>query len=275
MIRLVINADDLGLHPAIDRGILRAHQEGVVTSATVLVGGKYAQQAVKSAKAAGLGLGVHLCLSTGLSPVLPAAEVRSLAPTGVFRGSWAEVARALFRQELRMEEVARELRAQVRRARALGAELDHLDAHQHLHLLPGISGVVEELARDEDLPVRWPRELPAVGWLQSPGAAAKSAVLGALSMVSLRRPARRLLARGAFVSGRLNEARLLDLLGSLEDGDHELMCHPGEEPGTVPEDPTWRYGWTAELAALCSPRVRELVRSRGIRLCTYREIFGG
>src|SRR6266852_1595874 len=84
VIRLVVNADDLGLHPQIDQGILRAHREGIVTSATVLATGSNARAAIAAARSQGLALGVHLCLTTRLPPAAPVDEVRSLAPDGRF-----------------------------------------------------------------------------------------------------------------------------------------------------------------------------------------------
>ena len=90
MIQLVINADDLGLHPRIDEGILRAHAEGVVTSATVLATGPNVSDAVARARAQKLALGVHLCVTTHLQPAAPAHEVRWLAPGGRFRKDWKE-----------------------------------------------------------------------------------------------------------------------------------------------------------------------------------------
>jgi predicted glycoside hydrolase/deacetylase ChbG (UPF0249 family) len=274
VIRLVVNADDLGLHPAIDRGILRAHRDGVVTSASILVSGATAQDAVRCALAQGLGLGVHLCLSSGLPPVSAASDVPSLAPRGTFRPGWVDVARAWLQRELRAEEIERELRAQIRRARELGARPDHLDAHQHLHLLPGVSAIVARIAEDERLAVRWPRERPFPEWVRAPTAAAKSLLLSGLSLVHRAPPRRRLRALGAFASGSLDETRLVRLLDSLGEGDHELLCHPGEDPGAMPEEPQWRYGWKEELAALCSPRVRRRIEARGIQLMTYRELFG-
>jgi chitin disaccharide deacetylase len=274
VIRLVVNADDLGLHPAIDAGILRAHREGVVTSASILVSGATARDAVRRAVADDLALGVHLCLSSRLPPVSAASEVSSLAPGGVFRPGWADVARAWFRRELREEEIDRELRAQIRRARELGARPDHLDGHQHLHLLPGVSAIVARLADEEKLAVRWPRERPSAEWLREPASAARSLLLSGLSLLPGARPRRRLRALGAFASGALAEMRLLRLLDSLSEGDHEILCHPGEDPVAVSEVPNWRYGWKEELAALCSSRVRERIQARGIRLTTYRALFG-
>lgn len=268
--RLIVNADDLGLHPALDAGILRAHREGIVTSATLLVTGPTAEEAVRRAKAQGLAVGVHLALSTRLAPAAPAHEVPSVAPGGRLRGNWADFARAWLTGRVRREEVERELAAQVHRARELGVEVDHLDGHQHLHVLPGIRPLVEALARREGLPVRWPDALPRAAWLRTPGPALKTALLTVLARTAPRASGvRRVSAGGVFEAGRLTEAALLALLDALPEGDFELGCHPGEGTPHVPEDPAWTYGWQAELDALTSPRVRMRLRERGVSLVTY------
>lgn len=274
MIRLVVNADDLGLHPSIDEGILEAHANGIVTSATVLTTGRNAAQAVTKAREQGLALGVHLCLCTCLPPAAPPHRVRHLAPGGRFRKSWAELAAAWIARRIPEQEVSRELSAQVVLLRELGAEPDHLDCHQHLHLLPGLTRVVEEIARDQGLPLRWPRERPTLGWLERPKAAAKSALLSALGARRRSRGAKRVNGVGLFEAGVLDEQRLLGIVRRLPPGDSELGCHPGRRPAEVPEDPGWRYGWEGELQALCSPRVREEIDRRGIRLRSYRELRG-
>lgn len=269
--RLIVNADDLGLHPALDAGILRAHREGIVTSATVLVMGPSAPEAVEQARAQGLALGVHLALSTRLAPAAPASRVPTLAPNGRLRDSWADFARAWLSGQVRGEELERELEAQLARARELGAEVDHLDAHQHLHLLPGVRPRVEALARREGLPVRWPDRLPRAAWLRGLGPAVKTSLLTLLARTAPRPPAgvRRVSAGGVFEAGRLDEAALLAVLETLPAGDFELGCHPGEGLPHVPEDPGWTYGWQAELEALTSPRVRARLEALGVRLTTY------
>lgn len=272
--RLIVNADDLGLHPSVDAGILRAHREGIVTSATLLVMGPSAPEAVSRAKAQGLALGVHLALSTRLPCAAPPAEVPTVAPGGRLRASWADFARAWLTGQVRREEVERELEAQLSRARELGAEVDHLDAHQHLHLLPGIRPRVEALARREGLPVRWPDRLPRLSWRHAPGPALKTLILTALARTAPRPPpgVRRVSAGGVFEAGRLGEDALLALLDALPEGDFEVGCHPGEGTPHVPEDPAWTYGWQTELEALTSPRVKARLQERGITLATYASL---
>jgi len=272
MIRLVLNADDLGLHPRIDEGIFRAREEGVLTSTTVLATGKTARFAVDRAKALGLGVGVHLCLTTHLSPAAEAAQVRWLAPGGRFRKDWGELSVAWLGGLIPRDEVTLEFEAQLRRVRAMGADVDHLDTHQHLHLLPGVSSIVEDLAAREGLPLRWPRERPQVRWLAHPASAAKSGMLSMLARARPAREARRVRAWGVFESGRLNVARLVRLLERLPDGEHEIVTHPGLAPGVVAEDPLWRYDWEAELEALTSPAVVDVIQRRQIELVRYRDL---
>ncbi len=274
MTRLIANADDLGLHPRIDEGIFRAHEKGIVTSATVLVTGRTAPQAIARAKEVGLGLGVHLCLSTGLSPAASPHQVRWVAPGGRFRRNWATFARDYALGQVPMEEIARELQAQVALAKTLGMQPDHLDGHQHLHVLPGVARVVEQIAREERLPLRWPQEKPSLGWIQQAAGGGKSALLKMLAAVPGGLEVVRVPAVGMFEAGRLFERTLLLLLDGLPDGVVELGCHPGLDPGVVPEDPEWRYGWEGELDALTSPVVRERIRARRIELTTYGKVFG-
>ena len=272
MIKVVVNADDLGLHPRIDEGILRAHAEGVVTSATVLATGRNVSEAVARARAQRLPMGVHLCLTTHLKPAAPAAAVRWLAPGGRFRKDWREFAAAWLGQLIPAEEVMLELRAQLELVRSLGVEVDHLDTHQHLHLLPGMRRWVEALAVEQGLPLRWPAERPSLRWLFRPAAAAKAALLTSMARARGDGSARRIRSHGAFDSGALDEKALIRLLKRLGDGDHEIVCHPGLAPGVVPEDPDWRYRWETEFAAVCSPRVRALIAERGIELCSFAQL---
>jgi predicted glycoside hydrolase/deacetylase ChbG (UPF0249 family) len=270
--RLIVNADDLGLNARIDDGIFEAHRKGIVTSATLLVTGRSAQHAVRQAKEQKLPLGVHLCLTTHLSPAARPSQVRWLAPGGRFRKDWAEFARAWLVGLIPAEEVDRELRAQIDAARALGCKPDHLDSHQHLHLLPGIAPIVDRIAAEEGLPLRWPREAPRLGWVGQARAAAKSALLTGLSVAASASTSRKVRGLGIFEAGVLNEDRLLSLITNLGGGDYELGCHPGHEPDEVPEDPTWRYGWESELQALCSRRVRLALERRNIELIDYGQL---
>jgi predicted glycoside hydrolase/deacetylase ChbG (UPF0249 family) len=117
---LVVNADDLGYDPEIDRGILEAHASGLVTSATAMVETPFAAAALRAAPGT-LGLGLHAVLDPALS--------REAAET------------ALLRQLERFEALR-------------GAPPDHLDSHRHAHQAPAILEAFAAVAARRGLPVR-------------------------------------------------------------------------------------------------------------------------
>lgn len=117
---LIVNADDLGYDPEIDRGILEAHAAGIVTSATAMVGTPFSAAALKGAPST-LGVGLHVVLE-------PAMGV-------------ADAERALRDQLGRFEDLR-------------GAPPTHLDSHKHLHVGGGRLEAFVRVARERGLPVR-------------------------------------------------------------------------------------------------------------------------
>jgi predicted glycoside hydrolase/deacetylase ChbG (UPF0249 family) len=147
---LVVNADDLGYDPEIDRGILEAHARGIVTSATAMVETPFAAAALAAAPRS-LGVGLHAVVDPG-----------------------ADAASA-----------ARALRRQLDRFRALrGAEPTHLDAHKHAHAAAPVLEAFAEVAAERGLPVR-AIDGPMRRALRARGVAAADAFLGDAA----RRPA--------------------------------------------------------------------------------------
>lgn len=271
MAQLIVNADDLGMHPAIDRGILEAHANGVLTSTTVLVTGRTARSAVQQAQRQGLAMGVHLAAVTRLAPAADPASVRSLAPGGFFRASWLHFLGDIARGRISLEELRLEWEAQIALAADLGFQPDHLDTHQHLHLLPGIQSIVVDLAHKHRLPVRVPTAR-ILRWRPSL-TNAKVMMLSALGLGLRFRVPQTVAMVGIDSAGGLDEAQFIALLDRLPSGVTELGCHPGLHPGVVPEDPLWAYDWDLELRCLTSQRVKDALSARRISLTTYAEAF--
>jgi predicted glycoside hydrolase/deacetylase ChbG (UPF0249 family) len=117
---LIVNADDLGYDPEIDRGIFEAHARGIVTSTTAMVGTPWAATALRAAPA-GLGVGLHAVLDPALAT--------------------AQVERALREQLARFEDLR-------------GAPPTHLDGHKHAHAEPAALEAFVRVARERSLPVR-------------------------------------------------------------------------------------------------------------------------
>jgi predicted glycoside hydrolase/deacetylase ChbG (UPF0249 family) len=272
--RLVVNADDFGLHPAIDAGILEAKRRGILTSATVLVTGMSASAAISSGKREGLSMGLHLALCGKLPCAASSDSVRSLAPRGRLPSAWPDIVKGVLFKRISAADIETELRAQIQLAIEMGLVFDHFDSHQHVHMMPTVSDIVSELAREHDVPVRWPAAHLRRPSLLSISGTAKAAILAATS--KLQGPPkylRTLPVVGLSASGRLTLPALLTVLRQLPEGDFELMCHPGFTPDVVTEDPAWRSAWRDELDALTSAEVRKTLAALNIELTSYGALF--
>jgi predicted glycoside hydrolase/deacetylase ChbG (UPF0249 family) len=280
--RLIVTADDFGLCPSVSRAILEAHRQGIVTSASILANAPGFEEAASLAREApGLAVGVHLNLTRG-RPVSRPAEVPSLVrEDGAFARGARGLTLALARGRLALQDVRQEWAAQIARARAAGIVPTHLDAEQHVHLLPPLFRVVVGLAQAEGiLAVRAGAEEELLARLAPANPqwykAAIVAVLGRrarrrAALAGLRVPDRLL---GIVDGGRLDGPRLERLLARLAEGLTELIAHPGSEGAELREVAGSHGAYSApareaELRALTAPGLRPALASRGIDLVHY------
>ena len=162
---VILNGDDFGLAEPINEGILQAHEQGCLTSASLSVAGPAVESAVAgAARCPELGVGLHLTL-VGERPVSDPATVPSLVDgSGRFHPGGMSFALRWFAGRIRAVEARREVRAQLARAAALGVRLTHVDSHDHIHVLPGLFEiVVEEMERGGLKRLRIPFETAASG----------------------------------------------------------------------------------------------------------------
>lgn len=266
--RLIVNADDLGLHPSINAGIVAAHRDGVVTSASLCAGGAAFEDAItRLRQAPRLGVGVHLTL-VAERPVSPPARLPTLAPHGRLPRHFTTLFRRLLLGRIREHEIEAELVAQVERVADAGVRVTHLDGHQHVHLHPRLLPLVLRVARRFSVPaIRAARRV-------TPWSAVRPAMLSPFA----RRGARLVRAAGFKTpdtclglesTGRLDEPRLLALARRLGVGTSELVCHPGSDDAAIAQRYDWGFRWQRELDALTSPRVREALGERAIALVDY------
>lgn len=275
-IHLVVNADGFGSAPAFSRGVLRAHREGIVTSTSIL-GNCADPQGCKALldEAPGLGVGVHLTLVEGAPVATPTAVRSLLGPDGRFLARPSDFVLAWAKGALRADDIERELEAQVARLRDCGLRLDHLDTRFHLGFLPAVGRAVETVARRHGIPgLRMAIEKPTLGWIAEAPRGAIAAALGGMAWLTRRKLGT--LRHGprtwGFVeSGHLDEIRILEIVGRLGPGSHELICHPGEADGPPPQ--RWEPDPARELRALTSSLVREAIASRGVELCRWADLF--
>ncbi|MBP2654497.1 MAG: YdjC family protein [Firmicutes bacterium] len=284
MKRLIINADDFGLHPAVNQGIIEGYQAGCVTSTTIMACGKaFAAAAEQALGQPGLGVGVHLTL-VGEKPVTDAGNVQSLVDSeGQFPSSYPQFLSRFFQRKIKLDEVYCELRSQVVKAAASGLALTHLDSHQHLHVLPGIIDIVLKIASEFSIKAL---RIPAEPFLFTGGyPVAIGRVIGRSGLSTLAVLARRKAKRqglkvpdcfyGMLAGGNLEEKYLLNIVDRLPDGVSEIMMHPGGDDAAIRELYDWRLSWQAELAALKSAVVRRHLVERDIKLMSFKELADG
>jgi hopanoid biosynthesis associated protein HpnK len=279
---LVVNADDLGLTPGVNAGIFDAHDRGILTSASLFAHAPATADAVRRAWARpSLGVGVHLTLVDG-TPMLPAHRVPSLVEDdGRFRASWKPFIVACLRGRVALEEVERELTAQIDRVRSEGIRPTHLDAHKHVHAFPPIFAIVARLAERFAIPVvRVPYEpwLPVWGDDRQRRTARWQAFLNAAMLPWARRDYRTAAAHGLrapqFVgrshTGVLSAGSIEGLLRRLRPGVTELMVHPGYVDAALSQTRTRLLSSRAEeVRLLCATDTHDLVMEQGIRLIRH------
>lgn len=281
MTRLVLNADDAGLAPGLSRRIASLLASGRLGGTSLLACGEAFDEAVLALQSAGVGeAGVHLCLVGGETPLSKAQHVSGIAPGGRFPRSWPAVAARVASGLAPVAEVEREWESQVVAVLSTGLRVTHLDAHQHLHLLPRLAPVAVSLARRFDVPfVRAPRGDDSAA-TAGPGLAgsARSRLL-ALFGASVRR----LLARaglpepprvlGLAEAGRMDLARWRTLLDALpREGTFEVVLHPGVEDARARLRYPWGYSWEDEAAALEDDGLLETMSARGVARVGFGEL---
>jgi hopanoid biosynthesis associated protein HpnK len=282
----IFNADDFGRSSNINAAIFRAHCEGILTSASLMVTGEAAGEAVRMAREApGLAVGLHLTLTDAL-PASPPGELPHLVGrTGRLPADPVRVwIRLLFSPAARAE-MARELQAQCERFAATGLPLAHVDGHQHLHMHPAVFRALLPLAAQYGARgVRLPRDDFRLALSYSRRSAGIKAVWAAAfgllchfyarglaragqerdQVAGRQRPAITDRVYGVLQTGQMEEAYVLQVLGTAQARAIELYFHPSIGPEAMPLGPN-----AGDLATLLSPAVRQAVEARGWRLASY------
>ena len=287
MKNLIVNADDLGWTEGVNRGIVEAFQNGIVTSTSLLANGAAFGEAVAAVKAApGLGVGVHLNLSDGRPAAEPAKVAILLNREGEFAGGPEKLLLRRARGGLPLKQVETEWDAQIRKVRDAGISPTHLDGHKHVHMLPGLFEVALKLAKRHGIgAIRVSHEASSLrtalssGEKQNSGKVLKQGVQ-ARGLKLIARDAREQAARagistadyfcGIAQTGELTREGVERLLKSLPEGTTELMCHPGHADAALQKSRTrLQDSRQVELRILTDTGIRNLVASLGIRLIDY------
>lgn len=184
---LIVNADDFGQSAGVNQGIARAHEHGIVTSASLMVRWPAAPEAAAYARAhPALGMGLHV----------------DLGEWALHDGRWEPVYEVvpLHDPVAVREEVARQLLVF---RRLTGAAPTHVDSHQHVHRHEPARTVLRDLAGTLGVPLR--HDAPAVRYCGAFYGQAPD---------------------GTSLPEAVGPDALIRLVAALPAGVTELACHP-------------------------------------------------
>ena len=246
--RLIVNADDFGFTPDVNRGIVDAHRGGILTATTLMANGAAFDDAVRLAhETPSLDVGCHLVLISGRSLLPPYAPLPASVP---------ELLRALAARRIRVYD---ELAAQVRKILAAGIEPTHLDTHKHTHLAPPVLDAVARIAAEFE--IRWVRRPFGIPLLR-----------GRFHRVLARHGCRTTEHFAGFrMTGRFRAPELAQLIRQLPEGLTEFMCHPGYCGDDLRQARTrLKESRVRELEALLDSGVRAALADADVELVNYR-----
>jgi len=286
--RLIINADDFGLTPGINRAIAQLYDAGALTSATLMANGAAFDDALSIAlQRPGLAIGCHITL-VDAAPLSPPTSVPSLLCSDAihFRRSFIHFMRDLYSGRINMTEVALEATAQIQKLRRSGINITHIDTHKHTHISPRVATCLLTVAEHFRIPAirspfedAWSRKLsvpPLIRYIEV-------SLLHALKK-NFRHQPQIMNASihttdgtiGITTTGRLNAAALQKMFHTMPSGTWELVCHPGYNDADLDQIHTrLRASREIEYHALLKEIPQLIKNHSNLELINYGKIIHG
>ena len=281
--KVIITGDDFGLAIPVNEAIVEAHRNGVLTTASLMAGAGYFQDAVDRARRhPSLKVGLHLTLVEG-RPVLPPEQVPDLVdPVGSFSTRLARAGFKFFFYPGIRKQLEAEIRAQFEAFGKTGLALDHANAHNHMHLHPTVLGLLLKVGKEYGLKaVRVPNEPPLRSWKAS-----RKALWPRLSSWLFLYPWTALMKRrlgraglrcndflfGMTDSGAMTAGLTLRLIGNLPAGITEFCFHPATRRCAELDQTMPLYRHEDELRALTSESLLQALKAAGVRRIAFSDI---
>jgi predicted glycoside hydrolase/deacetylase ChbG (UPF0249 family) len=277
--RLILNADDFGLTPGVNRAIAELHVRGVLTSATLMATGAAFEDAVRIAQAnPKLGVGCHVVLTDGI-PVSPPHTIPTLCPNGrTFRPNLIDFVRDVLCGRIEADDIQSEAAAQIRRIQEAGIYPTHLDTHKHTHIFTKVVRALRNAAqRTRVRAIRNPFEPRHTHSHALIKRRLQLATLNLFQPSYQRAAAGILTTNGTFgisATGNLTPTSLAEMLGALPtEGAFELLCHPGyNDSGLDAVTTRLRHHREIEYQALLSEIPKILSHPNAPQLIHYGDL---
>lgn len=288
---VIINADDFGFSPAVNRGVLKACVDGLVTSVSLLMNAHGTREALSLVRSHNLDMGVHVNLVDGRP--LGGTNYRYITKVdGSFVGLAILAARLLYHKEAILE-ARQEIYAQIECCLREGIHPSHLDSHKYAQVLPGLGTVFSEAAEHFGIKhLRNLREIDAnlIQRMISLGVwrhlkawqVLKSFVVSGMARTAQSgwpdlkgRTSDYFLGMSVMdFSSRTDAGRkgLENCLRLVQEGSTEIMCHPGLVDDALNAVSPYSQQRENELQALVDPNTHKLVESLAVSLVAWRDM---
>ncbi len=274
-----MNADDFGRHELINRAVEQAFNAGCLKSASIMASGVAFDDAVKIAqKYPGLGVGIHFTLVNG-KPVLPPDAIPSLVTEeGFFHGDYMMFLMRYVCGKISLAEVRAELAAQLETVSRTGLKLTHIDSHQHLHHVPGITQIALELAATKNIAaMRVANANVFDGALDSLGQFVGRLGLSALAKWAAHSGRRKGFAMpdhfaGIVAGESVSEPFMIDLIKNLREGTTEIMFHPGSDNAILQDFCHWKHDFEEEFSVVTSRKVLKVLTEKNVSVVNFAEL---
>jgi hopanoid biosynthesis associated protein HpnK len=277
--RLIVNADDFGLSPEVNAGITRAHRDGILRSASLMVAEPAARAAAELARDnPELDVGLHAVVCRGRSMLEGSRLGAAVGASGEFIDSPVAAGMRYFFDRSMRAAMTDELRAQVERHLELVGYLNHIDGHLNFHVHPLFADILVNLAVEYKVPcIRLPRERVMTTLRLRRDNATRKLVESAIFRTLSRRTRRMMTERGLtstdalfglHQSGHLSEDYVVGVIDRIRDGTTELYFHPAADIGGIPPSAAAQL----EVEILTSQRVHNAIVRNGIELITFADL---
>ncbi len=246
--KLIVNADDFGLTEGCTIATVLCHEDGILTSTTLMVNMPFAPLAVALAKKhPNLGVGIHLTLTMG-GPVLE-GEKSYTDGNGNFRKQ--KNYEHSLNEDVNLDELYDEWKAQIEKFIAMmGKKPTHIDSHHHVHLLDNLYPVARRLAKEYDLPMRLRPETDKTDyeWEQA------------------------LMLPGFYEETAVPAYVMENTFGIWDHEFIEIMCHPAFIDQRLIDNSSYCMQRARELQTMRDPELKQWIKDHGIELITFADL---
>lgn len=271
MKKLIVTADDFGISKEVNEAVETAHKNGILTATSLMVAEPFAQDAVARAKLLpNLGVGLHIALSRALPASRPEDVPDLIDANGLLRAGLVGSGFRFFFLPTVRRQLKAEITAQFEAFAKTGLRLDHVNAHNHLHLHPTVLSLILEIGKSFGMKsVRLPLGDNSKGigafflrpWL--------ALMKSRLHTHGIRHND---VLLGLDETGSLDSKTLISLVEGLSERTAELMCHPATGPWAGMDPMAKDFRHDLELKALIDEASIKAICDNGVLLVAYRDI---